>query len=302
MSDGRVYMNVREAAQYLKISKGTIYGLVRKELIPYHQIKKKILFVQNQLDEWVERKTLREKEEKVTAEEKLIRRLNVFWENIPPDTRAEINERIQEVDLWLKELTRVVKRVEETKGHCRFREADCLLKKQTQPQRPDPKSVAQKAQQPAQSPQAPSQNRGQAGPGQSQTSGGPKTRGRFTRYYFELRDRKRRELAQKNLSTAKEETISKDTQKEGTPSTGSPESEIPIEAKTPSQAEKASQVVPEPQEKVPAEHPSTSTALPSDQPEKDPVSHDQTADPLDPNLNVKKEEAEHDSQETPISH
>jgi len=279
MSEGKTYLTIKLATQYLKISRGVAYKLVREQAIPSHKIGQKILFIREELDQWIERKTLREKEEKVTAEEKLLRRLDPFWNYLSIDTQDEINERINTLYYWLDDLARVVKRVEETKGKCHFREADCLLKKQTQSQRYENRSPGTETKQ--QSRPTPNQRGVQAGPGSPQPSGQDHPR----RPHIRRKDRPRRrphELTQQKPATSVEAPPKKDAENGIPHSTGSHESEIPIEAKAPSQAEKSSQVVPESQKKVPAEHPSSSTAQPLDQPGEDPLSHAQTVDSAGP--------------------
>jgi len=289
MSEGRVYLNVEETAKYLKVSKGTLYSLVRKGLVPYHKFKQKILFTQEQIDMWIDRITSREMEEKITAEEKLLRRLGPFWDHLSPDTQEEINERIKIVEYWADELAWVVKRVEQTRGNCRFRESDCLLKKQTRPQGSEKRGQGTEAKQ-----------QSQPGPGSPQ----PSSQVHHRRTHIRRPDRPRRrphELIQQRPATPVETPSKKDTEKGITPSTGSPEGEKPIGVEAPAKEEKPPQEVPESQETVPAEQPSSGPDLPSDQPGGDPVSRDQTDDPLDPNRNVKKGEEENANKETPNS-
>jgi excisionase family DNA binding protein len=277
MSNGKTYLNVKSASLYLGVSRGVLYKMVKAQAIPHHKIGQKILFIREELDQWIERKTIREKEERVTAEEKLLRRLEPFWNRLSIDTQDEINERIDILHHWLVELERIVTRVEESKGNCHFRESDCLLKKQTQPKGPDPKSLDKRAQtQPTSTPKSV-----QAGLGSHQRSEQNPPR----RPHIRRKDRSRmrhQELTQQKPAPSVEAPPEKDPEKGPTPSTRSPEGEKSIGVEAPALEEKSPQEVPKPQEQVPAESPSSSTAPPLDQPVEDPLSHAQTVDSAGP--------------------
>ena len=47
------YMNIKEAASFLKLAPQTIYGLTSKRLIPFVKKSHKIIFIQSDLSKWV---------------------------------------------------------------------------------------------------------------------------------------------------------------------------------------------------------------------------------------------------------
>jgi excisionase family DNA binding protein len=296
MSNGKTYLNVKSASLYLGVSRGVLYKMVLAQAIPNHKIGQKILFIREELDEWIERKTLREKEENVDEIEKLLRRLDPFWEKIPLDTRAEINERIRRIDHWTDFLVRVVEFCEQKKGNFVFNESDCLLKKESRPVSPEKTGPGTEAKQ--QSQPTPNQKVVQARSGSSQTSGPDKPR---RGHAFSVERHKKWRLARAQRRAALATSKPNDSIKGNPPQKESPAKSETTGVKTPAQEEKALQIESKPQETVSTEHPSNSTALPSDQPGGDPVSHDQTVDPLDPNMKVKKGEEENDNKETPHS-
>jgi excisionase family DNA binding protein len=49
-------MNILEVADYIKVAKTTIYGLTHKNTIPYYKLGKKLFFKKSEIDEWINSK------------------------------------------------------------------------------------------------------------------------------------------------------------------------------------------------------------------------------------------------------
>jgi excisionase family DNA binding protein len=49
-------MNISEVANYIKAAKSTIYGLTHKNTIPYYKLGKKLYFKKSEIDEWINSK------------------------------------------------------------------------------------------------------------------------------------------------------------------------------------------------------------------------------------------------------
>ena len=49
-------INVNELAEYLQVSKDTIYTLVRENQIPYKRIRRRIIFHSEVIEEWLRNK------------------------------------------------------------------------------------------------------------------------------------------------------------------------------------------------------------------------------------------------------
>jgi len=49
------WMNVKEIAIYLRVSKETIYRLLKSNKIPHHRIGKTIIFDCDEIDKWVKK-------------------------------------------------------------------------------------------------------------------------------------------------------------------------------------------------------------------------------------------------------
>jgi excisionase family DNA binding protein len=52
-TDSDFYMNVSMVSQYLHIAKSTIYKWVGENFIPHKKLGKRVLFVKNDIDQWV---------------------------------------------------------------------------------------------------------------------------------------------------------------------------------------------------------------------------------------------------------
>lgn len=68
-SDSKV-MDLSEAAQYLKVSKVTVYGYVHNRLFPYYKHGKRLYFRKEDIDQWISksrRKSYDEINEEATA-------------------------------------------------------------------------------------------------------------------------------------------------------------------------------------------------------------------------------------------
>ena len=57
MNDSRTamptrYMNVREAAEFLRVAPKTLYGLVSQRRIPYRKAGRRLLFLESELIDW----------------------------------------------------------------------------------------------------------------------------------------------------------------------------------------------------------------------------------------------------------
>jgi len=57
MNDTRVnirprYMDVREAAEFLRVSPKMLYGLKNRRMIPYRKAGRRLLFLESELTEW----------------------------------------------------------------------------------------------------------------------------------------------------------------------------------------------------------------------------------------------------------
>ena len=48
------YMNVKTISTYLGVAKSTIYKWVEEDYIPHKKLRKKVLFVKNDIDQWVQ--------------------------------------------------------------------------------------------------------------------------------------------------------------------------------------------------------------------------------------------------------
>jgi excisionase family DNA binding protein len=47
------YLTVQQAADLIKLAKGTVYGLVHRNAIPYHKSGKRVLFKRSELESWL---------------------------------------------------------------------------------------------------------------------------------------------------------------------------------------------------------------------------------------------------------
>ena len=47
------YMDVRMASEYLHVAKSTIYKWAEDNFIPHRKLGKRLIFIKNQIDEWV---------------------------------------------------------------------------------------------------------------------------------------------------------------------------------------------------------------------------------------------------------
>jgi excisionase family DNA binding protein len=52
-TDSIFYMDVAMVSEYLHVAKSTIYKWVEEDYIPHKKLKKRLLFIKNQIDEWV---------------------------------------------------------------------------------------------------------------------------------------------------------------------------------------------------------------------------------------------------------
>lgn len=52
------YHTTDETADYLRISKATLYNYVYKRKIPFHKVGSRVLFIYEELDAWIEKQTL----------------------------------------------------------------------------------------------------------------------------------------------------------------------------------------------------------------------------------------------------
>ena len=52
-TDSIFYMDVAMVSEYLHVAKSTIYKWVEENYIPHKKLRKRLLFIKNQLDEWV---------------------------------------------------------------------------------------------------------------------------------------------------------------------------------------------------------------------------------------------------------
>ena len=48
------YMNVQEAAEFLRVAQKTIYGLVSQRRIPYRKAGRRLLFLESELVLWTQ--------------------------------------------------------------------------------------------------------------------------------------------------------------------------------------------------------------------------------------------------------
>lgn len=46
------FLSVREAAEFLRLSPRTVYGLVSQRAIPYRKAGRRVLFLESELVEW----------------------------------------------------------------------------------------------------------------------------------------------------------------------------------------------------------------------------------------------------------
>lgn len=53
------YLSVQEVALYLRRSKSSLYKLVMNKRIPHYKIEGSLLFIQDEIDEWVTAKRVR---------------------------------------------------------------------------------------------------------------------------------------------------------------------------------------------------------------------------------------------------
>jgi len=47
------FLSVEQTAEYIKLAKPTIYGLIHKKKIPFHKSGKKVLFKKSELNDWL---------------------------------------------------------------------------------------------------------------------------------------------------------------------------------------------------------------------------------------------------------
>lgn len=52
-TDNTFYMDVVMVSEYLHVAKSTIYKWVEGNYIPHKKLGKRVLFIKNQIDEWV---------------------------------------------------------------------------------------------------------------------------------------------------------------------------------------------------------------------------------------------------------
>ena len=52
--DRNYYMDVKMASEYLHFAKSTIYKWVEENYIPHKKLGKRILFIRNDIDQWVQ--------------------------------------------------------------------------------------------------------------------------------------------------------------------------------------------------------------------------------------------------------
>jgi len=52
--DNTTYMDVKMVSDYLHVSKSTIYKWVEGNYIPHKKLIKRVLFVKNNIDQWIE--------------------------------------------------------------------------------------------------------------------------------------------------------------------------------------------------------------------------------------------------------
>jgi predicted DNA-binding transcriptional regulator AlpA len=53
----RKFMNVQEAAEFLRLAPKTLYGLVSLRRVPYRKAGRRLIFLQAELLKWTEPKT-----------------------------------------------------------------------------------------------------------------------------------------------------------------------------------------------------------------------------------------------------
>jgi excisionase family DNA binding protein len=51
------YHTTNETAEYLRISKSTLYNYVYMRKIPFHKIGNRVIFIFDELDAWIEEQT-----------------------------------------------------------------------------------------------------------------------------------------------------------------------------------------------------------------------------------------------------
>jgi len=52
-TDSIFYMDVAMVSEYLHVAKSTIYKWVEEDYIPHKKLRKRLLFIKNQIDEWI---------------------------------------------------------------------------------------------------------------------------------------------------------------------------------------------------------------------------------------------------------
>ena len=52
--DTTTYLDVKMVSEYLHVAKSTIYKWVEEDYIPHKKLRKKVLFVKNDIDWWVQ--------------------------------------------------------------------------------------------------------------------------------------------------------------------------------------------------------------------------------------------------------
>jgi len=57
--DDLVFMTRDQVMQYLKISKGTLYKLMKRHDFPYFKLEKKVLFRRSDIDTWIQAKEVK---------------------------------------------------------------------------------------------------------------------------------------------------------------------------------------------------------------------------------------------------
>ena len=53
-TENTYYMNVAMVSEYLHVAKSTIYKWVESDFIPHKKLRKKVLFIKKDIDQWVE--------------------------------------------------------------------------------------------------------------------------------------------------------------------------------------------------------------------------------------------------------
>lgn len=49
----KIYLNIKEAANYLRLAKQTVYQLTSTRKIPHYKVGRRLVFERSQLDQWI---------------------------------------------------------------------------------------------------------------------------------------------------------------------------------------------------------------------------------------------------------